>query len=399
MINNVKNEPILKYHVQINAFDSNDSFRTEAIVNIFWHSKRNKYYFWYQNGDGKQRHLSCHTTDRKEAKRYAISKMQEILTEDAVKKGAVGNVTLSEFRNMYLDHVQNQLKESTLRTIRTSFNQFLTFLGDMPVGAIRHADCYRFIYQNTRSVHWSRTMYGHLKAAFGFGVRMEWCEKNPLEKVPKPKLITDEEAKWISPSDFKLLESQMPVDSFKKRTLKRLCVLAFETGARMGELRSLSTKDVQLSADSRTGTMDIVCSHRHRTKSDRRRLIPLSLKAIATIVEQEQDSLSHSVAKDERENFLFRNAGKAGMMPESTISHYFKGIVRTVFPERVGIHFHSLRHSFCTNLMRNGTPPLQVQQIAGHSDLRTTMQYTHLQNMDFAAALSVMNSLNQRPPA
>lgn len=49
---------------------------------------------------------------------------------------------------------------------------------------------------------------------------------------------------------------------------------------------------------------------------------------------------------------------------------------------------HSLRHSFCTNLVDAGVDILAVQQLAGHSDIRVTQRYVRLREDPLASYLA-----------
>jgi site-specific recombinase XerD len=68
--------------------------------------------------------------------------------------------------------------------------------------------------------------------------------------------------------------------------------------------------------------------------------------------------------------------------------------------KRVGLHdvrIHTLRHTLATRLIQNGMTVYEVKAILGHSDIRTTMRYAHLEQRQVATkARDILEGLDQK---
>jgi integrase/recombinase XerD len=79
------------------------------------------------------------------------------------------------------------------------------------------------------------------------------------------------------------------------------------------------------------------------------------------------------------------------MLYQESISKQFKKIIRkSNLNEK--IHFHTLRHSFASLLVKKGVSLYIIKELLGHEDLATTQIYSHISNVSLVQAINYINS-------
>jgi integrase/recombinase XerD len=160
------------------------------------------------------------------------------------------------------------------------------------------------------------------------------------------------------------------------RNLKHRAILAviYSAGLRLSELISLKPSDI----DSERKQIRIL------GKGNKYRYTLLS--------ENTLDMLRIYWRAYRPTKYLFEGQKKGQPVSQSTIQQVFKNACR-----KCGINkqasVHSLRHSFATHLLENGTNLKIIQALLGHSSLRTTSIYLHVTKFDPASIKSPFDEI------
>jgi len=149
-------------------------------------------------------------------------------------------------------------------------------------------------------------------------------------------------------------------------TLRPAVILSLSTGIRRGELFSLTWGNVDLKN----------CEIRikgENTKSYQTRIIPLNDHAVAVLLEWKMQQ------KETTRSYLVF-PGNNGRQLTSLKKSYYK-VIEDAGIERVNddvnLNWHSLRHTFGTQLGLKGVDVTTLKKLMGHADLKTTQRYLH----------------------
>ena len=153
------------------------------------------------------------------------------------------------------------------------------------------------------------------------------------------------------------------VDNYKFKTI---FMIAYGSGLRIGEITNLHISDI----DSKK--MRIFVREGKGNKERYTMLSKTSLEMLRTYWKKYRKPVKSDkiflTELDEpmtvgviRENFR-KYRRKAGLNEKVTM--------------------HTLRHCYATNLIENGATLIQVKELMGHSNIRSTMEYVHVANID-----------------
>jgi len=147
--------------------------------------------------------------------------------------------------------------------------------------------------------------------------------------------------------------------NLKHRTM---LMLIYSAGLRVSEASLIKLSDVDLNRD-------VIHIKNAKGRKDRITLLAEKFKGI----------LSDYLREYKPKKWLFEGQEPGSHISIRSIQKVFETSVRKSLIEKE-VSIHSLRHSFATHLLENGTDIRYIQELLGHENTKTTMIYTKVSN-------------------
>lgn len=226
-----------------------------------------------------------------------------------------------------------------------------------------------------------RHQYSFLHSLFSFALKQEFITVNPMLNVDCPKLpkkkvdaLTEEQAEQF----FSAIQ-KCPLD------FRCMLYLMVTTGVRRGELLGLQWQDIDFDSLTIDIKRNVTYTSAKGTIVDTPktecsiRTIPL-ISSVANLLKEYQEEMFISFkAKD----FVFPSEkGKSIPRDPNSVTSKVKNFMKA--NDLPDLSPHDLRHSCATLLLNSGADIKSVQNILGHTDASTTLNFyvrSDLQNM------------------
>lgn len=176
-----------------------------------------------------------------------------------------------------------------------------------------------------------------------------------------PNILTKEEVKNL-------------INSIKNIKHKAIISTIYSCGLRISEVVNLKLQDI----DSNAMTVKIVNS-----KGKKDRVVMLSEKLL--------ELLRTYFKQYKPREFLFEGQNGGKYSTRSIQQIFNRAAAKVKIKKRVSVH--TLRHSFASHLLDNGTDIRFIQELLGHKHLSTTQIYTHINPVSVKKIKSPFDSI------
>jgi site-specific recombinase XerD len=257
---------------------------------------------------------------------------------------------LAAYRNLLL------IKNYSVKTIETycnAFHHLLRLLGLRCVNDLNKEQLQSYLLWLTEKQNYSPTHVHLTINAIKFYFEKVLGHNSESYNLPRPK-------KPSKLPDVLAEEEMVTIFSAIKNIKHRaLLMTSYSAGLRVNELVHLKTGDI----DSKR-----MMIHIRSGKGNKDRFVPLSRKVLEVLREY------YKVYRPKEYLFEGQNGEPYSSRSAQLV---LKAAKQNAKIKKAG-SIHSLRHTYATHLLENGTDIRYIQQLLGHNNIKTTMRYTHV---------------------
>jgi integrase len=208
-----------------------------------------------------------------------------------------------------------------------------------------------------------------------FKSAMEW---GILKEIPKIKLLR------VPPQKYDYLtevESEVLL-KYSDGMWHDMILLAVRTGLRFGELIALKWDDIDLKEGIVTVNKNIVRNIEGSPKNNKSRAVPLSPSVLNMLEKRNKSG-----------KYIFHDATGVPLSYD-VCRRKLRSICKQAGLRKIG--WHTLRHTFASHLTAKRNSIVAIKELMGHSDVKTTMRYAHV---NLPVLQSAVKSLEQASTA
>jgi integrase len=214
-----------------------------------------------------------------------------------------------------------------------------------------------------------------LRLIFGWAEKKNDIDYNPFKEVMNLKSDCKEKGMFTSDEIFKLLLDKTRVEEVwaNNRNDYLMNLVAYKTGARLGELQALQKSDlqdgyiiIQHSLDRKYGLKS--------TKTGKVRQIPIQSELLLV--------MKRHAALNEGDFVFGKDSGRRPIRHDEVYTAFHAAALRIGLTKEAlqarHISFHSYRHGVATRLTAANVAPAMIRAITGHSTQAMLDHYTHI---------------------
>lgn len=247
--------------------------------------------------------------------------------------------------------------QHTIDNYECAITRFLLFFANETISKLTEDDILKYMKKEYLRNHCSGNTYNLNLSAINFFYSVNFNKKFNRKLLPKTKLV-----KKLPTT----IEKNVFINILKnEKSLKHQCwlLLAYSSGLRANEVASIRIEDI-ISKEHKLRVLGKRKKERYTVLTD------------TTIMFLRNYYKKYFAGSKIKSGYLFKGIKNSNHINTTTITNYFTSLKKK-YKLNDNISFHSLRHSFASNFIKNGGDQFILKSMLGHTSLNTTSIYIH----------------------